>query len=100
MRFSDQYGFYELNPFPGCNQVCISNHAFIYQEHRGKGRGKKQHEERLKKAIELGYNLIMCTVRADNHIERHILRYYQWQEGVSFLNKETNTYVMVYTKHL
>ena len=64
MRFSDQYGFYELNPFPGSNQVVVSNHAFIFPKFRGKGFGKIQHMERLIKARELGYDLIVCTVRA------------------------------------
>jgi len=100
MRFSNEYGFYELNPFPGCNQLVISNHALIYKHHRGKGYGKVQHQQRLAKAQELGYNLIMCTVRDDNEVEIHILRQYGWARGAGFVSSETGSSVHIWTKVL
>jgi hypothetical protein len=55
MRYADERGtgFYELNPFPGCNQIVVSNHAFIYPAYRnggwdGKKYGQLQHKERLR----------------------------------------------------
>ncbi len=100
MRFGDKYGFYELNPFPGCNQIVVSNHAFIYPEYRGQGHGKRQHLERLAKAKELGYNLIMCTVKADNEQEKKILYANLWEQTSGFVNKETGNCVLIFTREL
>jgi GNAT superfamily N-acetyltransferase len=100
MRFADKFGFYELNPMPGCNQVVISNHAFIYPEFRGKGLGQKQHQERLDKARELGYNYILCTVQLGNKAEEAILKKNGWSVFATFLNKETQHNVEIYGKSL
>ena len=102
MRFSDEFGFYELNPFPGCNQIVVSNHAFIYPEYRGKGYGQVQHEARLEKARELGYDLILCTVNSKNLAEIHILRKYGWVEhhDSRFVNSETSNTIQVWAKRL
>lgn len=100
MRFSNRYGFYELNPFPGSNQIVISNHAFIYPAYRGKGFGQTQHTERLRKARELGYNLIMATVKADNLVEKHILKKNHWLQNTSFVSIETGHTIEVWTRVL
>lgn len=100
MRFSNEFGFYELNPFPGCNQIVVSNHAFIYPKFRGQGKGRQQHEERLQKAKDLGYDLIMCTVKADNARERHILESNGWKQCQRFLNQETDNLIVIYVKEL
>lgn len=100
MRYADQFGFYELNPFPGCNQIVVSNHAFIYPEYRGKGYGKKQHIERLNKARELGYNAIICTVSKENEIELKMLEKNDWKFCYNFWNQETGNLVAVYMRQL
>ena len=100
MRFSDKYGFYELNPFPGSNQIVVSNHAFIYPEHRGQGRGKQQHLERLHKAREFGYDYILCTVNEKNDIEIHILRKYNWVKMTFFWSRETDHGVLLFGRNL
>jgi hypothetical protein len=100
VRFADQYGFYELNPFPGCNQICVSNHSLIYRGYRGEGRGQIQHQERLIKAKELGYDFIQCTVRGDNLAEKHILNKYNWSMMASFKSKETGNLVELWGRLL
>lgn len=100
MRFANEDGWYELNPFPGCNQICISNHAFIYPDKRGQGMGQRQHLERLAKAKELGYDMIVCTVRDDNPAEIHILEKNGWTWQTNFLNKETGHCISLYTRGL
>lgn len=97
MRFADKYGFYELNPFPGCNQVVVSNHVLIYPEYRGKGIGQIQHHERLQKARELGYNLMLCTVRAENMAEKHILKKMGWTQHTAFESNETGNNVELWS---
>ena len=100
MRFANEHGFYELNPFPGSNQIVVSNHAFIRPEFREKGLGQKQHKERLLKAKELGYDIIMCTVRRDNGAEKHILTKFGWGFLMAFRSTETEHELEIWTKHL
>jgi len=100
VRFSDEHGFYELNPFPGNNQIVVSNHAFIYPSHRNRGFGKVQHEQRLAKARELGYNYILCTVNKENDVECHILEKNGWHMFDGFLNLETDNYVGIWGRYL
>lgn len=100
MRYSDWKGFYELNPFPGCNQLVVSGHVSINRELRGKGFGNTQHLERLLRAKELGYDCIICTVKEDNVVEKHILTKNGWTKGFSFLNKETGHQVEIWAKQL
>lgn len=100
MRFANKYGFYELNPFPGCNQIVVSNHAFIYSPYRGKGFGRQQHIERLNKAKDLGYNLIICTVSKDNQQEIKMLEKNNWKAAEYFWNVETGHLVHVYMREL
>tara|TARA_Y100000310_G_scaffold33171_1_gene31367 strand:- start:1392 stop:1712 length:321 start_codon:yes stop_codon:yes gene_type:complete len=89
-------GFYELNPFPGCNQLVISNHAFIYPKFRGKGLGTIAHKERLKKAKELGYDCLLCTCKSSNTVQLKILAKNGWTKIWSFRNNETDSDVEIW----
>ena len=100
MRFANQDGFSELNNFPGCNQIVVSNHAFIYPSKRGQGKGQEQHSTRLFRARELGYNYIICTVNQANDVERHILLKNRWSLLDSFLNEETGHVVEIWGRIL
>ena len=100
MRFSNQYGFYELNAFPGCSALVVSNHAFIYPKFRGQGKGQEQHVERLAKAKELGYAAIICTVKADNKVEKHILDKNGWSTTIKFWNIETKSWLETWIREL
>jgi len=100
VRFGDTNGFWELNPFPGCNQLIVSNHAFIYPAKRGKGLGKNQHIARLSYASSQGYDYIMCTVNADNKAEIAILEKFHWKKLDGFVNGQTGNLVFVYGRRL
>lgn len=100
MRFSNEYGFCEFNPFPGCNQIVVSNHAFIYPEHRMKGHGLANHNKRVKRARDMGYDVILCTVRAGNAVEKKILTKGGWVKIMEFKNKETGNQVEMWSKSL
>ena len=100
MRFSNEYGFCEINSIPGCTQLAISNHAFIHPEHRGKGHGDRNHKLRLERAKQMGYDAIMCTVRKDNAPQKAILRGNAWLMVFEFHNKETGHDVEVWMKRL
>lgn len=100
MRFETEHGSYELNPFPGCRSLVISNKAHIDPDKRGKGLGKQQHEERIKKAKELGYDAIIATVDAKNETERHILQTHGWHRQCRFLSSKTGHLVEVWFRLL
>lgn len=97
MRFPDGLGgFYELNPFPGCNQIVVSNHSWVTWENRGKGLGTAIHQERLGRIKLLGYDYAICTVRADNVPQIKILTAAGWKFLDEFLNRETGHTVLLY----
>jgi predicted acetyltransferase len=100
MRYVTRYGHYELNPFPGNASICVSNHAFIRPENRGKGYGIQQHERRLRHARMLGYSFIMCTVRKDNEREKHILSTHGWGLLSNLNNAETGDEIELYGRVL
>lgn len=97
MRVGTATGVYEIDSLAGCPQVCISHAAFIYPELRGKGHGKKGHENRLKKIFEeLGYDCALCTVRANNEAEIAILKRYGWKKVGAFKSRQTQNEVQIW----
>lgn len=100
MRFSHPYGFYELNPFPGSNQIVVSNHAFIYPQFRNNGYGKQAAEERIEKARDLGFDYMLCTVRADNPAQLKIIRGLGWKELDRFTSTETGNEIILFGKNV
>ena len=86
-------GFYEINSFPGCPQIAISNHAFINPKYRNKGYGKIFHAKRLREIKELGFDYILCSVKANNVFQKKILRRFGWSRFSVFPNKETGNFV-------
>lgn len=97
---SNPVGFYELNPFPGCNQLTVSNHAFIAPEFRGKGLGDIQHKQRLHTAKVLGYDYMICTVNSENEVEKKILVKNNWVRLDTFRNSETGNNVEIWGRVL
>lgn len=100
MRFANENGFYELNPFPGCNQLVVSNHSLVYPEKRGVGVGTQEHHKRLQQIKFLGYDYVICTVKADNIPQIKILEKMGWKQLDSFLNGETNNTVFIYGRKM
>lgn len=100
MRFANEFGFCDLNEFPGCSQLLVSNHAFVFQVHRGKGHGEENHRLRLRRARDLGYNAICCTVSAGNAVQKHILAKHKWTKVFSFNNDVSGHDVELWVKDL
>ena len=100
MRFANEDGFCELNPFPCCSQIVVSNHAFIYKEKRGKGLGKQNHQLRIDRARFMGYDYLMCTVVSTNAPQLAILSKQGFKELDRFFNKETENEVVIFGKKL
>lgn len=93
-------GFYEINSFPGCPQIAVSNHAFILPGEHKKGYGTKFHGQRLKEMKELGFDYVLCTVATQNEFQKKILRGFAWKWLSSFSNKETGSVVELWGKEL
>lgn len=100
MRYQTPNGYYEFNQFPGCAQLIVSNHAFIKKEHRGKGFGQQAQLNKLNLAAELGYNCIICTVKASNMREKYILQKNNWKHVWSFFNTESETEIEIWIRNL
>ena len=100
MRFANEFGYCELNTFPGCNQIVVSNHAFIYPVKRNMGHGKENHKLRIERAKFMGYDYLICTVKADNKAELMILNKNNFKELDEFLNTETGNLVKIFGKKL
>lgn len=100
MRFSNNHGYCELNPFPGCSQLVVSNHGVIFKEHRGEGHGNENHRMRVNRSIDLGYDAMICTVRSDNLAERHILSKNGWEAIFDFYSTESNHQIMMYARQI
>lgn len=100
MRCADSYGYYEFNTFPGCNQLIVSNHAFIKPEQRGKGFGQKQQLNKLNLAAELGYNCIICTVKSDNEVEKYILNKNGWIQVHTFFNTQSENLIDIFLRDI
>ena len=91
-------GFYEINSFPGCPQIAVSNHAFINPKHRNRGFGKVFHAQRLVQIKELGFDYTLCTVKQDNVFQKKILTRFGWKYLDDFRNTETGNVVEVWGK--
>lgn len=100
MRFSNENGYCELNPFPGNSQIVVSNHAFIYPEKRGKGLGRKNHQLRVERSTFLGYDYLICTVKSNNEPELAILKKEGFKELDKFLNTNTGNWNSIFGKQL
>lgn len=100
MRYSDEDGFWELNPFPGNNQIVVSNHAFIYPEKRKQGKGTEKNKLRLTQAKFLGYDYILCTVIVTNEPQMKILIKNGFKELDEFDNKETGNKIKIFGRKL
>lgn len=100
MRFANESGYCELNSFPGCSQIVVSNHAFIYPEKRGKGLGTQNHKLRIERAQFMGYDYLLCTVKSTNKVELAILAKNGFKELDEFQNSETGNMVKIFGKKL
>ena len=99
MRFENEYGSCELNPFPHCKHIVVSNKAFIWPQYRGKGHGYRNHQLRLKRAKDMGYKVVICTVRSDNQPERRILQRAKWKM-VHWTYSDSGKWVEIWVKDL
>lgn len=80
----------ELTTLPGCSQVVVSHGVYVPKEERGKGVGTNANIERQKLALEeLGYDMMLCTVRAHNIAEKKILIKTGWSFLTRFLSRNT-----------
>lgn len=77
---SDQYGFGELSPLPGSGaHICVSHHAEVREEYRGKGHGDRLHKERLKIMKEEGFSYSLCVVNSMNKPQLKIMEKNKWK---------------------
>jgi predicted GNAT superfamily acetyltransferase len=99
-RFSNEYGYFELNQFPCCSQIAVSNHATVFKRHRGQGHGHRNHNLRVERAKILGFDYLMCTVQATNEAQLSIMKEGGFKELDRFMNSETEHEIIIFGKKL
>jgi L-amino acid N-acyltransferase YncA len=99
-RFSNEFGYFDLNQFPCCSQIAVSNHATVFEKHRGKGHGHKNHNLRIERAKILGFDYLMCTVKASNAAQLSIMKKGGFRELDRFYNSESEHEVIIFGKKL
>jgi hypothetical protein len=100
MRIYTEYGAGELSPLPGCGQVVVSHAAFVFPEHRGKGKGAGEHRTRLEAMKKMGYDYALCTVVKGNSKQEAILDKMGWEELAIFDSSYTGNTVILFGKRL
>lgn len=93
-------GHYELNNFPGCNQIVISNHSCIYPEYRGKGFGLELAKEKISRAKEEGFDYMIATVVSANIVQLKIMEKNGWKLLDTFFNRESGNEVNIFGRTL
>lgn len=93
-------GYYELNHFPGCNQLVVSNHSCVFPENRGKGMGQELSEEKISVAKELGFDYMIATVVGSNERQLKIMKNNGWTQLDSFFNRESGNQVFIFGRRL
>jgi L-amino acid N-acyltransferase YncA len=93
-------GHYELNPFPGCNQMVVSNHSCIYSEYRGQGLGQILAEEKISTAKEEGFDYMIATVVSTNTAQLKIMEKNGWKLLDTFFNRESGNEVNIFGRRL
>lgn len=99
-NFENENGRGNISQLPGCGRIAVLNSGFVHEEKRGKGHGYKNFEERLKIALDLDYDLAMCTVRADNLHQLKIVKKAGFKRMKVFENNRTKNIIHVYIKDL
>jgi GNAT superfamily N-acetyltransferase len=91
---------WSLDPMPGCPRVGISHGFQVYPERRGTGWASISMKERLKKAKELGFQMLLATVVEGNLPEEFVLRHHGWQQFGYLFNPVTQNTVYCWKKDL
>ena len=100
MRYGNDNGSYQIVDLPGCSQVAVSIHSFIFKNRRGMGLGREAHQMRLREIAKLGYDYVVCTVRDGNIPEIKILQKFGWCLLDTFVSSSTDHRIRLYGKKL
>ena len=101
-RFAHQdlFGQFYINSFPKSATIGISNSVYIIKEYRNKGLGTKQHKYRLKKAKELGFQILIAIVRSSNKVEKKLLKKFKWYKLYEYYDRVKKTNIELWLKDL
>jgi hypothetical protein len=100
MRFGSQYGTWQLDNLPGCDQICVSHSAFVLNEKKAQGFGDAYHKQRLAQMRNLLYDGAVATVRDGNIAQEKIMTTNGWNKVFTFLSKKTQNTVSLWVKQL
>lgn len=88
-----------LTPLPGCPAVVVSHDVYVTEQNRGKGVGTAANSVRTEIAHELGYDVILCTVRADNEPQKKLLKKNNWNRVHSFQSSRNQAWLEIWLRN-
>lgn len=87
--YSNDEGGFSLMTIPGCSGLGLSYGTYVSYDKRGKGIGQAHHKFRLAESASYGHAYLICTVRDDNKVEKHILAKNGWAKLADFLSPDS-----------
>jgi hypothetical protein len=90
----------EIDSLPGCSQVAVFHSAFVLPEFRNKGHGLAAHIDRLETAMDLLYDVGLCTVARNNEYQITNLTKTGWKQVWKFVSSKTGNEVLVFLRNL
>ena len=87
-----------ITPLAGCPDVAISHN--VWTETPGSGCGASASLSRCNQLRNDGYSAVICTVNADNQVQKKILLKNGWSFGLSFRSRRNGHKVEIWTKEL
>jgi hypothetical protein len=93
-------GSFTITELPGNGDVFMPIHVHIDKRFRGYGLGKLLNGIRIDVARKVDASAMLCSVRADNEIERKILFAQGWKQSGEFKHKTQHHTVEIWIRQL
>ncbi|HEC67062.1 MAG TPA: GNAT family N-acetyltransferase [bacterium] len=84
--------------FPGCCAYGVPYNTYVDEQARGLGIGSLLQHFKIELAKEIGWSYLMCTTKADNDVQNHVLRKHGWERIDTRLNSRTNNAIHTWVK--
>lgn len=100
MRFSNEYGCFEIDSLPSQVQVAICHGFYVHEHKRGQGHAFTLHCLQIKELLNLGYNYAICTVSGINPAQSKSVLKAGWKLSQTFYNTRISQKTEVWTINL
>lgn len=74
----EHVAYWNLEQFPGNKRIGVYTHMYVQKEWRGRGIGNALMPLKLWFAKNVGYQILLCTVKNNNTPEIKLLLHHEW----------------------